>query len=50
MLSMQVIDMRGGYLYQHRPDIIPQGFLSDEELALWVAFNQIKAERAAAAK
>lgn len=38
MLSMQVIEMRGGYLYQHRPDVIPQGFLTDEELTLWAAY------------
>jgi len=48
MLSMRVLDMRGGYLYQHRPDIIPHGYLCDEEIALWVAFNEIKAERSAA--
>jgi hypothetical protein len=39
--------MRGGYLYQHRPDIIPQGFLTDEELGLWAAyFERREAERA----
>lgn len=32
--------MRGGYLYQHRPDVIPQGFMTDEELSLWVAFQE----------
>lgn len=31
--------MRGGYLYQHRPDIIPHGRLTDEELALWAAYH-----------
>ena len=31
---MQLLEMRGGYLYQHRPDVIPQGYLTDEELAL----------------
>lgn len=46
MLSMQVIEMRGGYLYQHRPDIMPHGYLCDEELALWAAFQELRAERA----
>lgn len=34
--------MRGGYLYQHRPDVMPQGFLTDEEVGLWAAFWEIK--------
>ena len=47
MLSMQVIEMRGGYLYQHRPDVVPTGYLSDDELSLWAAFYEIRAERSA---
>lgn len=35
--------MRGGFLYQHRPDVIPQGFLTDEEIMLWSAYFQRKA-------
>lgn len=31
--------MRGGYLYQHRPDVIPHGMLTDEETALWAAYH-----------
>ena len=38
MASMQLIELRGGYLYQHRPDLIPQGFLTNEVLALWAAY------------
>lgn len=34
--------MRGGYLHQHRPDVIPQGFLTDEEVALWAAFWELR--------
>lgn len=46
MLSMALLEMRGGYLYQHRPDIIPQGYLTDEEQALWVAYlERRKAEK-----
>jgi hypothetical protein len=44
---MRLIDMRGGYLYQHRPDVVPHGFLSDDELMLWAAYYEIKAERSA---
>ena len=39
---MKLLDMRGGYLYEHRPDVIPQGFLTDEELALWSAYYERK--------
>jgi hypothetical protein len=34
-----MLEMRGGYLYQHRPDVIPQGRLTDEEVCLWAAFR-----------
>jgi hypothetical protein len=37
---MKLLEMRGGYLYQHRPDVIPQGFLTGEELALWSAYYE----------
>lgn len=39
---MQLIELRGGYLYQHRPDVIPHGRLTDEELALWSAYYERK--------
>lgn len=43
---MTLLSARGGYLYQHRPDLFPQGFLTDEELALWAAYyEQRNAER-----
>lgn len=48
MLSMQVLDMRGGYLHQHRPDVIAQGFLTDEELSLWAAYFEMRGDSAAA--
>ena len=41
---MSLLEMRGGYLYQHRPDVIPQGFLTDEELAIWSAYYDRKAK------
>lgn len=46
MLSMHMLELRGGYLYQHRPDVVPQGFMTDEEMALWAAYYAIRNERA----
>lgn len=37
---MALLDQRGGFLYQHRPDLFPQGFLTLEELVLWAAFRE----------
>lgn len=39
---MRLLDVRGGYLYQHRPDVIPQGWVTDEELSLWAAYYDMK--------
>lgn len=36
--------MRGGYLYQHRPDVFPQGRLTDEELTLWAVYYEMREE------
>lgn len=44
MISMQLIERRGGSLYEHRPDVIPQGWQTDEELALWAAYYEIRAQ------
>lgn len=49
MITMALIEQRGGFLYQHRPDIIPQGFVTDEEVVMWVAYYKHKAQRAASA-
>lgn len=32
--------MRGGFLHQHRPDVVPQGFVTDEEVGLWAAYYE----------
>jgi hypothetical protein len=40
---MQLCEQRGGFLYQHRPDVIPQGFLTEEEVGLWSAYYERKA-------
>jgi hypothetical protein len=37
---MALLSQQGGYLYQHRPDLFPQGFLTTEELCLWSAFYE----------
>lgn len=38
--------MRGGFLHQHRPDVIPQGFMTDEELGLWAAYYERREQEA----
>ena len=43
MATMAMIDKRGGFLYQHRPDIVPQGFVTGEEIALWAAYYERRA-------
>jgi hypothetical protein len=40
---MRLIDRRGGTLHESRPDVIPQGYQTNEELALWAAFFEIRA-------
>lgn len=30
----------GGFLYQHRPDVIPHGYVTPEELSLWAAYYE----------
>jgi len=39
---MALLELRGGYLHEHRPDLFPQGFLTHEELALWSAHYEMK--------
>jgi len=40
---MALLDARGGYLYEHRPDLFPQGFLTYEEVVLWAAYRERRA-------
>jgi len=43
---MRLLELRGGYLYEHRPDLVPHGYLSEEEIALWAAYyDQRSAEK-----
>jgi hypothetical protein len=39
---MHLLELRGGYLYQHRPDIFPGGMMVTEEIALWNAYYERK--------
>lgn len=46
---MRLVEVRGGYLYQHRPDLFPHGHLTSEETALWCAYFEMLDERQKAA-
>ena len=39
---MQLSEMRGGFLYQHRPDLFPQGFLTPDEIQVWSLYYASK--------
>jgi hypothetical protein len=43
MATMAMIDKRGGFLHEHRPDLFPQGFVTEEEIALWCAYYERRA-------
>ena len=40
--SLQLCEARGGFLYQHRPDLFPQGWLTPDEIALWAMWYESK--------
>ncbi|HOW46618.1 MAG TPA: hypothetical protein P5305_03775 [Rubrivivax sp.] len=42
---MKLIEQRGGFLHQHRPDVIPQGYVTADELSLWVAYYEAQADQ-----
>lgn len=42
---MQLCELRGGFLYQHRPDLFPQGFLTQQEILLWAEYYERKGSR-----
>jgi hypothetical protein len=35
-------DLRGGYLFEIRPDVFPDGFLTDDEIELWGRYYEEK--------
>lgn len=39
---MYLLDLRGGYLYQHKPSVFPGGEISGTELLLWDFYYQQK--------
>jgi len=43
---LALLELKGGYLFQARPDLFPEGYLTDTELALWNYHYGEKAERA----
>ena len=43
---MRIAEQRGGFLHEVRPDVIPQGWMTGEELALWAAYYERRAAEA----
>jgi hypothetical protein len=43
--ALSLLHLQGGYLYQHRPDVIPEGYLTGVEIALWARFFEDKKRR-----
>lgn len=41
---MKLLDARGGWLYEHRPDVIPHGYVTPEELSLWAVYYDEKGQ------
>lgn len=42
---MTLMYLRGGYLYEHRPDLIPHGRMTALEVELWDIFYREQAKR-----
>lgn len=42
---MSLLDIRGGYLYQHQPSLFPEGQITQTELALWELYYHDKQQR-----
>jgi hypothetical protein len=39
---MALLDLRGGFLYQHKPSLFPEGELTDTETLLWELYYKDK--------
>lgn len=42
---MALLDLRGGYLYQHKPSLFPEGELTGTESLLWELYYKDKNAR-----
>jgi len=42
---MILLDMRGGFLYEHKPSLFPEGEFTENELALWELFYHDKKQK-----
>lgn len=42
---MALLDLRGGYLYQHKPSLLPGGEITGTEMALWELYYQDKKQQ-----
>lgn len=39
---MAILDLKGGYLYQHKPSLFPGGEITGTEMALWELYYHEK--------
>lgn len=39
---MTLLDLRGGYLYQHKPSLFPGGEITGTEIVLWELYYREK--------
>lgn len=42
---MALLDLRGGFLYQHKPSLFPDGEITEIEMALWELYYHEKNQR-----
>lgn len=42
---MALLDLRGGFLYEHKPSLFPENEISGTELLLWELYYQQKEAR-----
>jgi hypothetical protein len=42
---LSLAEAKGGYLFQLRPDLFPEGYVTDTELALWGLHYEAKHKR-----
>jgi hypothetical protein len=42
---MALLDLRGGFLYEHKPSLFPGGEITPTEMALWELYYSEKVKR-----